>query len=477
MKKLRLTPLVRGAMIGLCALLICLGLRLLEVRGRVVWDLTPDALTELSEGTKQTLADLSEAGDTVRLYPVFREQTESALRQMLTTIADSYARLGPVSVETIDPVAQPGRIRSFAQSGQSIAEGSVIVTNEDESRHVVIAAQDLYTYRMTADGAYALTGFSAEQKMTDAIRAVTGGEEKRVFFLTGHDEAGMAACSQLTARLESENFTVGEMRLLQDEALAEGDILLMLSPARDLTQEEAGELNRFLDEGGRLLLALDASLDLTAMPHTAGIAERFSLGFAPGIVVEDERRSGWWMNSPLYLMPEMNTESEALSGMKSGQRVILPGARAVTGPAMPLSGYSYEALLTTSPDAYVCPIDSPSIARTADMPSGTQQLAVSVSHLDEATGREMRAVMTGSLYALADNSLLTSTYNLEMAMSVIRYLAQRDALTSVPVRALTDTSMPALSRQESLQVLLTTLLLPVLAAATGAIVLLRRRKK
>ncbi|MBP3427920.1 MAG: Gldg family protein [Clostridia bacterium] len=474
MRQLRLTPLWRGLCIALCALLVCGGLYLLERRADVVWDLTPDALTELSEGTLDTLGQLAEP---VHLYTVFRAETETSLRQMLATIAGSYARLGPVMVNTIDPVAEPGRIRGFAQSGRSIAEGSVIVANADESRHVVIDPQSLYTYRMTAEGSYALTGFLAEQKITEAIRAVTGGEEKRVFFLTGHGEAGMAACSQLTARLESENFTVGELALAGQTQPEEGDILLMLSPARDLAQEEAEILHRLLDAGGRLLLALDASLDLSAMPNTAGVARRFSLEFAPGIVVEDERMSGWWMNSPLYLMPGLAEGSPALSGMSSGQRVIIPGARAVTGPEIPLSGYSYEALLTTSDKAYICPIDSPSMARTADMPTGTQQLAVMVSHVDEETGREMCAVLMGSLYTLLDNSLLSSTYNLDMSMSVIRYLAQREAETVIPVRSLTDTSMPALSRQESLQALLMTLMLPLAAAAAGIFVLMRRRKK
>ena len=76
-----------------------------------------------------------------------------------------------------------------------------------------------------------------------------------------------------------------------------------------------------------------------------------------------------------------------------------------------------------------------------------------------------------------DNSLLNSTYNLDMTLSMLRYLAQRDAAESVPVRALTDTSMPALTAQESWQLLAVTLALPVLAACLGAVVLLRRRKK
>lgn len=473
MNRIRMPALARCGLALLCACMIAAGLYLLE-RGGVVWDLTPDALTTLSEGTLSTLESLE---DTVHIHLVFREETTSELRQSLEILTDSYARAGRVSVDVLDPVTEPGRVRAFAESGKSIAEGSLIVTNGDESRYAVVDAADLYTYRVTSSGSYALTGFAAEQKLTAAICTVTGEEQQRIWFLTGHDEAGMADCTQLVSRLESENFVVGETSLLQGEALTGGDTLLILSPARDLTDEEAQALDAFLAHGGRLLLACDASLDLSAMPHVAELAGRFSLSFVPGIVVEDAQMADYWMNSPLYLMPRVETGSDAMASMADGQRVILPGARAISGPEIPLSGYTYQTLLSTSDLAYICPLDSESMARDASMVTGRQQLAVSVSHYDETTGAETRAVFLGSLYALVDNSLLNSTYNLDMTLSMLRYLAQRDAAETVPVRALTDTSMPALTAQESWQLLAVTLALPVLAACLGAVVLLRRRKK
>lgn len=262
----------------------------------------------------------------MHVHLVFRLETTSQLRQSLEILTDSYARAGLVAVDTLDPVTEPGRVRAFAESGKSIAEGSLIVTNSDESRYAVVDAADLYTYRVTSSGSYALTGFAAEQKLTAAIRTVTGEEQQRVWFLTGHDEAGMADCTQLVSRLESENFIVGETSLLQGEALTGGDTLLILSPARDLTDEEAQALDAFLAQGGRLLLACDASLDLSAMPHVAELAGRFSPSFVPGIVVEDAQMADYWMNSPLYLMPRVETSSGAMASMAEGQRVILPGA-------------------------------------------------------------------------------------------------------------------------------------------------------
>lgn len=474
MKAFRFSPLVRCLLALLCVGMLCTGLFILENHGKVVWDVTPDMLTHLSEGTLQAIGALEED---IHLYLVFKADTQSSLRQMLETLTASYARQGRILTGTIDPITEPGRIRTYADAGKGIAEGSVIITNESESRSVIINAADLYTYQMTSTGSYALTGFSAEQKITEGIRSVTGGDRRQVWFLTGHDEADMDNCTQLVNRLQRENYDVDEVSLTQPDLLSSGDILLILSPARDFTEDEAAVLDQFLLTGGRLLLACDASLDLTAMPHVAALAQRISLQFESGIVVEDERQTSYWMNSPLYLLPAIERSSTALASMPEGQRVILPGARAISGPEMPLSGYTYEALLTTSSKAYLCPLDSPSMAWNASMPTGKQQLAVSVSHLEESTGMEMRMVFLGSLYTLVDNTLMNSTYNLDLSLSMIRYLAQRESEVHVPVRSLTDYSMPALSASESWQVLLVTLIPPVLAVLVGSIVLIRRRKK
>ena len=90
---------------------------------------------------------------------------------------------------------------------------------------------------------------------------------------------------------------------------------------------------------------------------------------------------------------------------------------------------------------------------------------------------ERCAVLMGSLYTLLDNSLLNSTYNLDMTMSVIGYLAQREAEVAVPVRDVTDASMPALTAREGWQMTALTLVLPLLSVLVGAAVLIRRRKK
>ena len=69
MKKLRFSTFAQVLTVLLCAAMIWTGLYVLDTRANVVWDLTPDLLTELSEGTIQTMDGLDES---VHLHLVFK---------------------------------------------------------------------------------------------------------------------------------------------------------------------------------------------------------------------------------------------------------------------------------------------------------------------------------------------------------------------------------------------------------------------
>ena len=153
----------------------------------------------------------------------------------------------------------------------------------------------------------------------------------------------------------------------------------------------------------------------------------------------------------------------------------MPGSRTVARPEMPLSGHMYEALLVTSDQAYIKRTNSTAFVREADDPVGEQHLAVSVIH---GTGSgELRAVFMGTLYTLVDNSLLGSTANLDLSMALLGFLAKRKGETSVPVRALGDTSMVIPSALTALTILGGTLCLPIAAALVGLFVIVRRRRR
>ena len=194
-------------------------------------------------------------------------------------------------------------------------------------------------------------------------------------------------------------------------------------------------------------------------------------------MVEDSNEPNYWVSSPLYLMPEIQRETEAASGMSASARVLVPGSRAILGPEIPLSGYTYETILNTSSKAYIKRTDSEAYTREDGDPQGTQQLAVSVRHEIDGTDAEMRIVLMGSLYTTVDNALLSSSANLDLTMNMIAFLAEREDEVSVPVREVANTSMQVPSAATALVILGITLVLPAAAVVTSIVVIIRRRRK
>ncbi len=472
MKGQRFAAFARLLCAVLCGVLIFVGLLQLENAG-VRLDLTQEQLTSLSEGTLQTLQAMQEE---VTFHLVFQEGTDTDLRSDLETLTQTYALEGSVKVDVIDPVTEPGKISPYQTTGTSISEGSVIVTNADDSRFQVVSARDMYTYTVSTDGTRKRTGIAAEQKLTAALRSVIGEGNQTVYFLTGHREASSSDCSELVERLEGDGYTAEDF-VLQGEGVPENSVLMILSPAVDLTDDEYSQITEWLDNGGRLFYACDASLDMDTMPHFAQLAQRYSLDFESGIVVEDSNEPNYWVSSPLYLMPEIQRDTEAASGMSSSSRVLVPGSRAISGPEIPLSGYTYQTILNTSSKAYIKRTDSEAYTREEGDPQGTQQLAVSVAHEIEGTGAELRMVLMGSLYTTMDNALLASSSNLDLTMNMIAFLAEREDEVSVPVREVANTSMQIPSASSALVILGITLVLPVVAVVTSVIVIVRRRRK
>ena len=107
-----------------------------------------------------------------------------------------------ITVENIDPVSEPTRVTKYAGDVQ-LSEGSVIVTNGDESRVKLINRNDYYYYSTSNYTGSSYTYFTLESKMTSALVYVTSTETPRVFYLSGHNELDASSyCTLLTAQLQ-----------------------------------------------------------------------------------------------------------------------------------------------------------------------------------------------------------------------------------------------------------------------------------
>ena len=105
----------------------------------------------------------------------------------------------------------------------------------------------------------ALTPFN-EEKITSAIIQATRRGERSVYFLSGHEERDpFGALSSLRETLTQSSFQVKMLNFIKDGFVVPSDAaaLLIVGPNRLLLSQEINTLKQFLQNGGRMLLALD----------------------------------------------------------------------------------------------------------------------------------------------------------------------------------------------------------------------------
>ena len=109
-----------------------------------------------------------------------------------------------------------------------------------------------------------------EQDFVTSILIVTGAEQKIVYYLTGHDEAGATrdilsgeidednGLDYAIGGMQRDNYRVQPLNLKQDPSVPEDAALVVIAgPRQDLDSEELAALDAYIKGGGRLIGLFD----------------------------------------------------------------------------------------------------------------------------------------------------------------------------------------------------------------------------
>ena len=476
MKRARLRMGGYAALSTLLVMLVAVAVNLLTDAAGQRWpiklDLTEGGLATLSEESVQAVSGVDQ--DAV-IYLLFRNGSNSELQSTLTALAEKYHALNPrVTVQTLDPVAQPGLVNKLKGKDQTLSEGSVIVTNGDQSRVKVIPSSDLYTYTYDeSSGQYQVSSFDGEAVLTSALLFVTGADAPRALFLTGHNELTRDYCATFAQQLERENYEVRSFELGGAEKLQTGDTLLILAPSLDLTEAELSELDAFLNDGGRALFVNDPSIDPSKTPNFAKFLSGAGISFKPGVVVEDESSAGNYLSGQLYLVPNADTSHEITAPL-AGTRLILPGACALT--TADSDRFTVQALLTTSASAFIKPTD---YAGSMSAPvEGDERGPFTLAAASEGSGESgARVVAVGNLYVVADSDYMYSSGNLDFSVNAVKWLTGQKTGIQIRSKALNAEVLHIPdARTLWLLAMLVVALIPGAILILGTVMYVRRRR-
>jgi len=459
--------------------LVNIGATAVEDRWALRLDLTYNSLTKFSEQTKAVLQELDQD---VSFYVLAVQGGENP---MVTEILDRYSAANRrVTAQVVDPDRNPGLVNAFrASPDTTFASNTVIVSNADKSRFKVYTNYDLIDYGYNEQyQQYYVRSYKYEQMFTQAILFVTAARTPTVFALQGHGEVAFSELAAMRALLTSNNYDVKELSLTDELTAGNGDALFVLSPQRDLTEDERDRFMAYLQDGGNMVYVCDAFAK-NDLPNFRSLLDYYGVGFEEGMVFADPGDgSQYYPFQPAMLLPKMNDHEITAPLIKANRHsIIIPQTRSIKLPDMDRSEFAVTELLSSKPGSYridLTDTERATPAKQAGDADGPFPLAVSVERKNYLEPeKESRVVLFGSTPAIADLQMLSSFFNDELLVSTVKWVTKDEA---VNLSIMSKTAQRAGLRIPSASVLnalgaLTVFVIPLAVLAMGVVVWLRRR--
>jgi len=229
-----------SALVGTALGIVLLGmLAFLSTRYHARWDWTEASTHSLSSQTLKLLEGMERDVEVTALYSAI---TAPPARELLERYSYASERF---KVRFADPQAQPGLVRGLGISPEQLEGGLIHITIGEES----VEVKEL-----------------SEEEITNAIVKLTRREQKKVYFLIGHnerpvegegadDKEGLAFAGNA---LENENYQIHTLLLAaKGEVPEDADVVILAGPTRPLHDIEHRALDRYLERGGALFVLVD----------------------------------------------------------------------------------------------------------------------------------------------------------------------------------------------------------------------------
>lgn len=441
-------------------------------------DCSFNGITTQSETTLQILEQLPYP---VHIYALFPKGQEDA---PLMELLDRYAAASSlVTWEQTDITLNPGLLTRFQSStGETdVSNDSLIVYCEETGRWKVLSPGDFVSLSLDYEsGAFTYAGYAYESRITSAINYVTQEKIPRVLMLQGHGELTEDETTVFAELLEANNFEVTYFSFAdKDTTLQPDDMVAILSPLRDLTDEELETLTAFAGKGGSFLFTCDYTDPVSSMPNYQALLR--SYGFLPkeGLVIASaEEPNSYYSDMRIALIPTMLSTDVTYELVSTGtDTLLLVGSRAFEMPEQSDRNLDVSAVLSTGYKAYLRNLstgDLNSLEQTDEDELGPFALGLQASRTT-TEGYISRAFVLGCSTLLTDSQVHAMTDSQEFILRMAEYLLNTEP-TDLGIMA-KSALRPQLSVESVTLGSLLLVALPLTVLAVAFIVLWPRRNQ
>ncbi len=447
--------LASAAFIGIMVLL-----NILATRHAQRWDLTAEKRFSLSPQTLQILQSLPEPVEALAFF----SQNFQFARQDAEDLLDQYRHYsnGKFSYRFIDPVAQA----SLARQWGITQDGTILFVMKDRRQQVT-----LYN----------------EQEFTSALVKLIRTTQPKVYFLTGHgerdiNEEGDNGYAQVRRALEREGYQVEPLNLAVTSTVpADAAVIVLAGPTRPLLDQEVEALKRYLNAGGRMLIALDPSLQISGEGVTGSVnrvLEDWGIAFREDVIIDPVSSVFTDPLTPLSSRYGLSPITEKLRNIATA----FPAARSIDEVRNQPERFRVVRLVETSSQSW-SETDLTALRQALNQgrlpsPEGKKRGPLALALTVEQVNGKGRVVLFGDADFAANQNVRSNLpfANLDLFVNAVNWLSESEALIGLRQSpASTVRALSATPGQTRTVFMLTVVAMPLMVLAIGAMVWWQRR--
>jgi len=413
------------------------------------WDMTPNKKYSLSEQSRKVLKNLSQD---VTIYAFDQERSFGERRDVLGMYSSASNHL---KVKYIDPNRQPALAKEFAVRSY----GTIVVATGE--RH------------MEAQG-------DSEEGITNALISVLKGQ-RTACFIQVHgakslDSSDPEGYDHFKKQLSNENYQTETLPFLQKmEVPNDCTMVVIPGPQDDYLPPETEALDKYVRNGGRLLLMMDAGVEL---PNLAKLLTDYGVTTRNDLVIDENPVAQIFGTEP-YMPLILKYGTSPIVQPLSGRATLFPISRSFEVGKESKPGISADSLCETSADSYGVSDWNPKITKIQFNPSKDVKGPLTVALQGTVSGggenkREGRFVVMGSS-EVAANRVLGFQSNRDFMMNSINWLSADEDLISIRATPPESQHLTMNAQQMSRVLYLGVFGIPLMVVVAGFLVWWQRR--
>ncbi len=431
------------------------------------YDMTTEKIFTLSEQTRGVLESLKSE---VNVVAFFEEGVEDPTVKALLEEYRKFAG-GKLKIEFIDADKNPAVVRKYDLSDEGISNGMIVF--ESGGRIKKVNRSDIF---IMYDYVYG-KAFNGEQQFTGAITNITSGNFPKLYFLEGHKEPDIETeLSKLKARIEGESYAVESLNILKEGSIPDdANTIIVLSPRRDLGDDERELFKEFLIKGGRAIFLFDILTENEQLPNFNSFLRSYGIHYTNNFVVEEDSNS-FYANNKMYLVPYYTQHSVVEKLNDDRLFVLFPFSSNIEIMNEIDRTVTVETLLTGSDKSWIrYNINDATPVKTQEDESGPAILAVAATKDNTDLRYDETKIIVAGNARFVDNNYIDTQGNFDFFMNAANWVGDRDYSIAIRPKLMNTNMMFVKGEMYIIVMAVSVLIIPMLAFLAGLIIWIKRR--